>query len=189
MQIGHIDLSAYISAAEEQLVVLVEALTAHGIEQHVLVRNPFLAKRLTVCSGVSVGPIVRSPVSAYCLMPAVDLVHTHDRKAINTGVLLNLTRSIPYVLTYRQFSTPGNCPITRSKYGRAEGIICPSEEITTAMADYADDTPVDTIGDACNADNAIDATNGRISVERMAAEYLRVYRRTLDSRSVPAMLL
>ena len=189
MRIGHIDLSAHISAAEEQLVVLIEALSAHKVEQHILVRNPFLAKRLAVCGSVSVGPIVRSQVSAFFLMPAVDLVHTHDRKSVNSGVLLNLTRSIPYVLTHRQLSTPGNYPITRSKYRRAEGIICPSEEITAAMANYAGDTPVDTIGDACNADDEIDATNGRISAERMAAEYLRVYRRVLDSDSVPAILL
>ena len=189
MRIGHIDLSAHISTAEEQLVVLVEALTAHAVEQHVLVRNPFLAKRLAVCPGVSVGPIVRSSISAYCLTPDVDLVHAHDRKAISTGALLALTRSIPFVLTHRQFSTPGNGPITRSKYGRAEGIVCPSEDITRAMSEYADNQPVDTIGDACDADNAIDASNGRMSAERMAAEYLRVYHRTLDSRGVPTILL
>ena len=57
------------------------------------------------------------------------------------------------------------------------------------MAGYADGTPVDTIGDACIVDNKIDATNGRIGAARMAAEYLQIYRRTLDSRSVPAMLL
>ncbi len=189
MRIGHIDLSAHISAAEEQLVVLVEALTAHGIEQHVLVRNPFLAKRLAVCSGVSVGPLARFSISGYCLTPGVDLVHTHDRKAINTGVLLNLTRSIPFVLTHRQCSTPGNSPITRSKYRRAAGIVCTSEKISMAMSDYAGDTPVATISDACNADNENDAANGRMSAERMAAQYLRVYRRIVDSRSVPTVLL
>ncbi len=189
MRICHIDLSTHMSIAEEQLVILVEALTAHSIEQHILVRNPFLAKRLAVCPGVSVGPIVRSSVTAFFLMPVVDLVHIHDRKAVKTGLLLTLTRSIPYVLTHRRFSTPDNNSMTRSMYGRAEGIVCPSAEITTAMADYADGTPVDTISDACNVDNETDATNGRICAKRMAAEYLRIYRRTLSSRSVPAMLL
>jgi hypothetical protein len=189
MRIGHIDLSAHISSAEEQLVVLIEALSAHSIEQHALVRNPFLAKRLAVCGDVSVGPIVRSRVSAFCLMPAIDLLHVHDRKAVNSGVLLSLARSTPYLLTYRQFSLPGNNPLTRLMYRRAEAIICPSEEITLAMTDYAGDTPLDTIGDACNAGNEIDAANGRISAERMAAEYLRVYRRILDRRSVPDIFL
>ena len=145
--------------------------------------------RQAVCEGVSVGPIARSSIPAFFLMPAVDLVHTHDRKALNSGILLSLTRSIPYVLTHRQLNTPGNNPMARSKYGRAEGIVCPSAEITTAMADYADGTPVDTIGDARNVDNEVDATNSRICAARMAAEYLRIYRRILDSRSVPAILL
>lgn len=189
MRIGHIDLSAHISGAEEQLVILVEALTAHGVEQHILVRNPFLAKRLSVCSGVSVGPIVRSPITAYLMMPPVDLVHLHDRKAINAGVLLNLTRSLPYLLTHRQFSMPGKNPLQRSQYYRADCVVCPSAEIARAMQAYVSETPVDTIGDARNVDDVIDAENGRISAERMAAEYLRVYHRTLDSRGMPAMLI
>lgn len=189
MRIGHIDLSPHITAAEEQLVVLVEALTAHGIEQHVLVRNPFLAKRLSVCPGVTVGPIVRSPLTAYFLMPDVDLVHTHESRAVSAGLLLKLTRSIPYVLTYRRFIKPGNNPIRRSKYRNPEGIICPSEDITNAMREYVSDVPVDTISDARNVDDEIDAENGRISAEKMAAEFLRVYRRSLDSRAVPGILL
>ena len=189
MRIGHIDLSAHIGVAEEQLVVLVEALSTHDIEQHVLVRNPFLAKRLSVCGGAPVGPIVRSPVTACLLMPAVDLLHIHERKAVNAALLLNLTRSTPYVLTHRKFSTPGNNPIMRSKYRRCAGIVCPSGDIANAMLDYVSDRPVDTISDARNEEDAIDAENGRISAAKMAAEYLRVYRRILDSRSVPAILI
>ena len=82
---------------------------------------------------------------------------------------------------------PGNGPITRSKYRRAEGIVCPSKQISMAMSVYADDTPVDTIRDACAADN--DAPDSRFGAKIMAAEYLRIYRRTLDQRNVPAILL
>ena len=57
------------------------------------------------------------------------------------------------------------------------------------MLDYVPETPVDTISDARNVDDVIDAENGRISAERMAAEYLRIYRRMLDTRSMPAMLI
>ena len=122
-------------------------------------------------------------------MPAVDLVHLHDKKAINAGVLLSLTRSVPYVLTHRQFSMPGKNPIQCLQYRRSERVVCPSPEIAQAMVGYVAETPVDTISDARNVDDVIDAENGRISAERMAAEYLRVYRRTLDSRSMPAMLI
>lgn len=189
MRIGHIDLSARISGAEEQLVVLVEALTTHGVEQHVLVRNPFLAKRLSVCPCVSVGPIARSPITAYLLMPAVDLVHLHEKRAINAGLLLNLTRSVPYLLTHRQITMPNKNRIQRSQYRRSNGVVCPSAEIARAMHGCVAETPIDTISDARNVDDEIDAENGRISAEQMAAEYLRVYRRTLDSRGMPAMLI
>lgn len=189
MRIGHIDLSTHIAVAEEQLVVLVEALSSHGVKQHVLVRNPFLAKRLSVCSDVSVGPIVRSTMTACLLMPAVDLIHAHERKAFSTAMMMNLTRSVPYILTHRQFSMPGNSPVVRLRYRRSAGIVCPSEDIANAMLDYLSDKPVDTISDACNTDNVIDAENGRVSAAKMAAEYMRVYHRTLDSRSVPALLL
>ncbi len=57
------------------------------------------------------------------------------------------------------------------------------------MLEYVSGIPVDTIGDARNIDDEIDAQNGRISAERMAAKFLRVYRRTLDSRAVPGILL
>jgi hypothetical protein len=189
MRIGHVDLSAHIAVAEEQLVVLVEALSTHGVKQHVLVRNPFLAKRLSVCAGVSVGPVVRSPVRACFLVPAVDLMHAHERKAVTTAMLLNMTRSVPYILTHRQFRMPGNSPVKRLPYRRSAEIVCPSEDIANAMLDYVSDKPVDTIRDARNIDDEIDAKNGRISAAKMAADYMRVYRRTLDSRSVPAILI
>jgi hypothetical protein len=189
MRIGHIGLSTHIGVAEEQLVVLVEALSTHGVEQHVLVRNPFLAKRLSVCAGVSVGPIVRSSVTAYLLIPAVDLIHAHDKKAVSAAMLLNMTRFVPYIMTHRQFSMPDNSPVRRLQYRRSAGIVCPSGDIANAMLDYASDRPVDTIGDARNTDDEIDAKNGRISAAKLAAEYMRVYRRTIDSRSVPALLL
>lgn len=189
MRIGHIDLSARITAAEKQLVVLVEALTAHGVEQHVLVRNPFLAKRLSVCGGVTVGPTVRSPLAACFLMPAVDLVHAYESKGASTAMMLSVVRSVPYILTHRKLREPGRNPLQRLKYNRSETIVCASEDVSQMMLLADSGKIVDTIGDAQNIDDEIDAENGRISAERMAAEYLRVYRRTLDNRCVPGLLL
>lgn len=189
MRIGHIDLSTHIAVAGEQLVVLVEALSSHGVTQHVLVRNPFLAKRLSVCAGVSVGPIARFPVSACLLLPPVDLIHAHDKRALSAALLLKMTRSVPYILTHRQFGAAGVSPLRRLQFRRSAGIVCPSEDIANGMPDYTSGQPVDTIADACNSDNEIDAENGRICAAKMAAEYMRIYRRTLDSRSIPTMLI
>ena len=74
-----------MTPSEEQLVILVEALASHDVEQHAVVRNLQLAKRLAACNNVSVGPLARSPATAYCLMPDVDVAHAHDSRAIQVG--------------------------------------------------------------------------------------------------------
>lgn len=126
MVIGHINLARSFNAAGEFFVNLVEALQSHGVEQHVLVRNIDLAKRLDLVEHVTVGPVVRSAVTAYCLMPAVDVVHVHDPSDGQSGLLLALTRSIPFVLTNRSQS-PENGPLAKAVYSRAAGIVYRSD--------------------------------------------------------------
>lgn len=189
MRIGHLNLSRHITGAEEQLVVLVEALSAHGIEQHVLVRNPFLAKRLSVCIGVSVGPVVKSSVAAAFLMPEVDLVHAHDRRGATAAMQLNVLKSVSYVLTCRQNRAGNDGLFLQPKYRRAECIACPTQQMAGTVLRSMPGKLVDIIGDARNPGDVIDAENGRITAARMAADYLRVYRRALDDRGVPAILI
>lgn len=122
MQIGHINLAKSCNGAGECFVYLIEALRNLGVRQYVLVRNVALAKRLDAVDDVTVGPAVRSAVTAYCLMPQVDLVHVHDPSDGQSGLLLTLTRSIPFVLTHRQ-NLPGRKPLTQAVYRRAAGII------------------------------------------------------------------
>lgn len=189
MRIGHLDLSRHITGAEEQLVVLVEALSAHGIEQHVLVRNPFLAKRLSVCNGVSVGPVVRSFVTAAMFMPEVDLVHVHNRQGATAGTLLNALKSVPYVVTCREKRPCDRGSSMYLQYRRAEFIACTSREIVRVLRQSFPGKVVDIIRDACSPGEIVDAENGRIGAARMAVDYLRVYRRSVDHRGVPAMLI
>ena len=122
MYIGHINLAKSFNGAGEHFVKLIEALQQLGAQQYVLVRNIELAKRLDLVDDVTVGPAVRSAVTAYCLMPAVDIVHVHDPADGQSGLLLTLTRSIPFVLTHRDES-PGNGPLGKAVYRRAAGII------------------------------------------------------------------
>lgn len=126
MNIGHINLARSFNGAGEHFVNLIEALQAQGVQQHVLVRNIDLAKRLDLVEHVTVGPVVRSAVTAYCLMPAVDVVHVHDPSDGQSGLLLALTRSIPFVLTNRSQS-PGNGPLAKAVYSRAAGIVYRSD--------------------------------------------------------------
>jgi len=123
VHIGHINLSASFNGTGEHFVTLIEALQQHGEQQHVVVRNVTLAKRLDAVDNVTVGPVARSAVTACCLMPHCDLVHIHDPNGAQAGLLLALTRSIPYVLTHRD-SAPGWSPLTRAIYQRAARVIC-----------------------------------------------------------------
>ncbi len=126
MYIGHINLAKSFNGAGEHFVSLVEALQAQGARQYILVRNISLAKRLDLVGNVTAGPAVRSAVMAYCLMPPVDVVHIHDPSEGQAGLLLTLTRSIPFVLTHRD-DEPGRNPITQAVYRRSSGIIYQSD--------------------------------------------------------------
>jgi len=126
MHIGHINLAKSFNGAGEHFVSLVEALREQGMQQHVLVRNIALAKRLDLVDKVTAGPAVRSAIMAYCLMPHVDVVHIHDPSDGQAGLLLTLTRSIPFVLTHRD-DAPGRNPLTQAVYKRASGIIYQSD--------------------------------------------------------------
>lgn len=185
MQIGHINLVRLMNGIGEHFVKLVEGLDRMGLHQHVIVRNKSLARRLALCDNVTIGPTVTTAVTAYCLMPQVSVVHTHDEAAGHAGLLLALTRSIPYVATRRSALPPGRNPIIRSVYGRAASVICPSDRASSAMLDQGLAVPVDVI--PCisikNDDDSERSTN------RIVAEHLRVYRRAVDSRRVPALLL
>lgn len=185
MYIGHLNLAPEMNDAEEQLVLLVEALAAHGVRQHALVRSPSLARRLAASHKVTIGPVVRSPVTAYCLMPDVDLLHVHESRGLQTGLLLALTRSIAYVATYRRSRLPGAGPVTRSMYRRAEAIVCTDSNVVSAMQRYAIDTPVVSCGDATAAESSAE----HLCPAGMAANYMRIYRQSVDRHSVPAMLL
>ena len=122
MNIGHINLAKSFNGAGENFVKLIEALQAQGVTQYVLVRNVTLAKRLDLIDDVTVGPTVRSAVMAYCLMPHVDVVHIHSPSDGPAGLLLTLTRLIPYVLTH-QDQIPGLSPLAQAIHNRASGFV------------------------------------------------------------------
>ncbi|MDH3547942.1 MAG: glycosyltransferase [Gammaproteobacteria bacterium] len=136
VRVGHIFLAKSFDGTDEHFVNLLEALMRAGLQQYVLVRNPSLAKRYDAIEGVDVGPTVRSAVAASCLMPHLDLVHAHDRAAGQAGLLLTLTRSIPFVLTHRESMAINKDPITQAVYKRAAGIICVDDADIALLRHY-----------------------------------------------------
>jgi hypothetical protein len=122
MHIGHINLARSCNGAGDNFVRLIESLQQLGVRQYVLVRNVELAKRLESIADVTVGPLVRSAVAAYCLVPTLDIVHVHEPAAAKAGLLLALTRSVPFVLTHQQQAHANN-RIEQAIYKRAAAII------------------------------------------------------------------
>lgn len=132
MYIGHINLAKTFDCTGECFVTLVETLQQLGTKQYVVVRNAGLAKRLDHVTNVVVGPTVRSSISAQSLIPQVDIVHIHGRSGWPAGLLLLLTRSLPFVLTSTEQDARFKNPIMQSAYDRASAVI-PKE-----MTDAAD---------------------------------------------------
>lgn len=184
MEVGHINLEAAANGAVEHFVKLVEGLGNLGVKQHVIVRNRSLARRLEICDGVS-AQTANAAVIAYCLMPHVGLVHAHDETSGHAGLLLTLTRSIPYVTTRRSEQPPGTNPIIRSVYSRSVSVICPTKSAAAAVAGQGLGVPVDVIP----AISCKDVEKADRIVRRISAAHLRVYRRAVDSTHIPALLL
>jgi hypothetical protein len=185
MEVGHINLGAAMNGAGEHFVKLVEGLCDLGVRQHVIVRNESLARRLKICDGVTASQTANTAVTAYCLMPQIALVHTHDETSGHAGLLLTLTRSIPYVASRQSEQPPGDNPIIRSVYSRAASLICPTKHAAAVVSGRGLGVPVDVIPEICCKD--VEKTD-RI-VRQVAAAHLRVYRRAIDSRHIPALLL
>ena len=184
MYVGHINLDRSMNGFGEHFVKLVESLDRQGIKQHVLVANASLARRVAIYENVLVGPVVRTPVMAYCLLPDVTVAHMHDAKSCQAGLILRLTRSIPYIITRRESIPPPRNPLARSIIERSSGVVCPSEEAARAIVDAGFTLPVDLIPDI-----SFEATEDEVADNRVAAEYYRIYRRAVETRRVPALLL
>ena len=75
---------------------------------------------------------------AYCLMPDVDLVHIHEVKSGQAGLLLTLTRSIPYVITAASEDLGSKNPMTRSIFHRTAQLVppTPDEPVRQVAAEY-----------------------------------------------------
>lgn len=148
MLIGHINLAESIYGTGESFIGLVEALDRAGMKQHVLVRNATLAKRVDIVGGnVATGPIVQSPVTACCLMPRVDITHMHEPSAGQAGLLLTLTRSIPYILTHRGAIALVRNPLLQAVYRRAAAVICQDDSEVAMLRHWLPGLAIEIIPD------------------------------------------
>lgn len=186
MEIGHISIEKPTDEFREHFVSLVEALSRHGAHQHVLVSDALSAKRLAGCDNVSTGPIARTPISAYCLMPNVDLVHAHGIKSGQSALLLMLNRSTPFVLSDKGESCTSKNPVNRSVYRRAVSVVCQSDDAAKRLLERMPDTIVDVMPDIGPGESIDVVEKNR---KNAASEHLQIYHRAVDVSRVPAILL
>ena len=135
MKIGQIFLEKSDEDGARRFRTIVEGLDKLAIEQHALVANVSIARSLRALPYVTVGPVVRTPVMAYCLMPDIDVVHVHDGKSGQAGLLLTLTRSIPFVMAASETSDATRNPLKRSILHRAQALIEPSRMQPESLID------------------------------------------------------
>lgn len=184
MYVGHIYLAASMNETGESFANLIEALGRQGVRQHILVRHESLARRVVTFDSVVVGPIVKAPVMAYCLMPAVQVVHIHCDSSASAGLLLTLTRSIPYVFTCRTDFGRSKNPLRQSIFERSAGLIFPDRNIALRHSVANHGVPFDIVADADHGSVSAARANNRI-----AAMHVRIYRRAVESRRIPELLL
>ena len=186
MRVGHINLAASFNGTGEHFVALIETLDRHGVEQHIVLQNQSLGRRVALGEKVTLGPTTRSPVVAYCLMPQVDVVHIHDEDSAQAGLLLTLTRSIPFVFTRRKDGRPARHALNRSIYSRSAAVVCTRDSIATAVSRSNPGTVADVIADIARRGNDDDFER---QCNQVAAQHIRLYRRTTDTLGVPSILL
>jgi glycosyl transferase family 4 len=176
--VSHVYLEPFCNGSGAHVVCLIEALARLGITQHVLVSSRSMAGRLSDCRNVTVGPLVSSPITSYCLIPKVDILHVHDESGGRAGLLLTLTRATPFVMTRRGEVPPCPNPLSHSIYRRAASLICNSAPAARALRDFVPATPVNVIPDIVPA-TGIDR---EALSDQSAAEHLRVYQHAIEQR-------
>lgn len=107
-------------------VNLVEALDRLAVRQYLLAADSAALCRFERLCFADLGPPVNSPVLANCHLPDVEVAHAHGDAAGSTGLLLALTRSIPFVLTPEPPGRPESS-FRRLVRRRAAAVVAPGE--------------------------------------------------------------
>lgn len=135
--IAHINLAGGFRGGERQTELLVRGLCGRGWSQLVVGRRgDALVERLGDLPGVDVRPVPNNPVSAARATAGADLVHVHEGRAGQAGLLANLFAGTPYIVTRRIPQAPSARLTTRLIYRRAAHIACVSNAILEAMQAY-----------------------------------------------------
>ena len=131
MHICHVNLASGFAGGERQTVNLIRYFAAQGCKQTLVAKpgNPMIDE----VSGLPVQVRAASHFVAGHSRGNWDLIHCHDGKAVYWGLLENLIRKTPYIVTRRVENPLKNRKVTRAAYGRAESVVCLSRAVRNAV--------------------------------------------------------
>lgn len=132
MHVLHINLSRGWRGGERQTLLLMQGLHARGVESTLIARaGEPLAERARA-AGFDVVP----SAGLRWLSARADLVHAHEARGLQAGVLWKLLRRRPLIATRRVDFRPGSGPVTRLKYGQADRVVTISEGVARIMREW-----------------------------------------------------
>lgn len=131
MHVCHVNLASGFAGGERQTVNLIRYLAAQGFEQTLVARpgNPMVGE----VSGLPVKLRISSHIIAGHSRGSWDMIHCHDGKGVYWGLMENLLRKTPYVVTRRVENPLKNSTVTRAAYGRALAVVCLSRAVRNAV--------------------------------------------------------
>jgi hypothetical protein len=80
-------------------------------------------------------------------MSRVDITHVHEPSAGHAGLLLTLTRSIPYILTHRGEIALARNPLLQAVYRRAAAVICQDDSEVAMLRHWLPGLAIEIIPD------------------------------------------
>ncbi len=140
--IAHVNLAKGYRGGERQTEILVRGLCGRQWEQVVVGRRGEpLVERLKNLSGVEVREAGNNALSAARAAAGADLVHAHEGRAGQAGLISRLLYRTPYLITRRVPQEPSHRLLTRMSYRRAIHIAGVSRAVVESMEAYAPGVP------------------------------------------------
>ena len=123
MRICHINLAKSFRGGERQTLLLIQGLSAFGVEQTLVCRDgSVLADKAREIADLRIQPIRKPFLLQTGTTKNSDLLHVHEGRANRFAFLASVLHRVPYVITRRIPNLPSNNFLTRLAYQRAAAL-------------------------------------------------------------------
>ena len=134
--ICHINLSRGYRGGERQTELLIRWLAGQGLRQRLIARagQPLIERLADVASLERIA--VRKPFVRYVRRCRGAIVHAHEAHAAKLALAARLLAGAPYLVTRRIGKRPGNNPLTRTVYRRADALVAMARSVADGLGGY-----------------------------------------------------